>query len=91
MRVSVSGAGNVAQYAVEKAMALGAKVVTVSDSSGTVIDEAGFTAPNGVKCVAEGANMPSTLEAVKVFEQGKVLCAPVRPATRAAWPPRVWK
>ena len=43
MRVSVSGSGNVAQYAVEKAMALGAKVVTVSDSSGTVIDEDGFT------------------------------------------------
>ena len=43
MRVSVSGSGNVAQYAVEKAMALGAKVITVSDSSGTVVDEAGFT------------------------------------------------
>ncbi|MBE0474969.1 NADP-specific glutamate dehydrogenase [Rhodoferax sp.] len=136
MRVSVSGSGNVAQYAVEKAMALGAKVVTVSDSSGTVIDEAGFTpaklaelmevknhlygrvsdyakrtntrfeagvrpwavpvdvalpcatqneldgadaatlVKNGVKCVAEGANMPSTLEAVKVFEAAKVLYAP---------------
>lgn len=136
MRVSVSGSGNVAQYAVEKAMALGAKVVTVSDSSGTVIDEAGFTSAklaelmevknhlygrvndyakrtntrfeagirpwsvpvdvalpcatqnelddkdaavlvkNGVRCVAEGANMPSTLEAVKVFERAKVLYAP---------------
>lgn len=43
MRIAVSGSGNVAQYAVEKAMTLGAKVVTVSDSSGTVIDEAGFT------------------------------------------------
>ena len=41
--VSVSGSGNVAQYAVEKAMELGAKVVTVSDSSGTVYDAAGFT------------------------------------------------
>ena len=41
--VSVSGSGNVAQYAVEKAMALGAKVVTVSDSSGTVYDKDGFT------------------------------------------------
>jgi len=136
LRVSVSGSGNVAQYAVEKAMALGAKVVTVSDSSGTVVDEAGFTASklaelmevknhlygrvsdyaervkvpfhagvrpwnvavdvalpcatqneldeadartlvrNGVKCVAEGANMPSTLEAVKVFEESRVLYAP---------------
>ena len=43
LRVSVSGSGNVAQYAVEKAMALGAKVLTVSDSSGTIIDEEGFT------------------------------------------------
>lgn len=43
LRVSVSGSGNVAQYAVEKALQLGAKVVTVSDSSGTVIDEDGFT------------------------------------------------
>ena len=42
--VSVSGSGNVAQYAVEKAMQLGAKVVTVSDSSGTVYDKDGFTA-----------------------------------------------
>ncbi len=43
MRVAVSGSGNVAQYAIEKAMELGAKVVTCSDSSGTVIDEEGFT------------------------------------------------
>jgi glutamate dehydrogenase (NADP+) len=136
LRVSVSGSGNVAQYAVEKAMALGAKVVTVSDSSGTVIDESGFTAEklaqlmevknhlygrvsdyaertgtqfharakpwgvkvdvalpcatqneldaedarvlvkNGVVCVAEGANMPATIEAVKVFEAAGVLYAP---------------
>ncbi|RJG07658.1 NADP-specific glutamate dehydrogenase [Noviherbaspirillum cavernae] len=136
MRVSVSGSGNVAQYAVEKAMALGAKVVTVSDSSGTVIDEAGFTpeklallmevknhhygrvkdyaekvgarfeagvrpwhvpvdvalpcatqneldlddaktlVKNGVICVAEGANMPSTAEAAAFFEKNGVLYAP---------------
>ena len=136
LRVSVSGSGNVAQYAVEKAMAMGAKVVTVSDSSGTVVDEAGFTpaklaelmevknhlygrvddyarrvgasfqpgvrpwqvpvdvalpcatqneldgqdaqtlVKNGVKCVAEGANMPSTLDAIKVFEESRVLYAP---------------
>jgi glutamate dehydrogenase (NADP+) len=43
MRVAVSGSGNVAQYAIEKAMELGARVVTCSDSSGTVIDEDGFT------------------------------------------------
>ncbi|HEX6734481.1 MAG TPA: NADP-specific glutamate dehydrogenase [Azonexus sp.] len=136
LRVSVSGAGNVAQYAIEKAMALGARVVTVSDSSGTVVDDDGFTPEklaelmdvknrlygrvsdyaarvggrfmpearpwrvpvdialpcatqneldgydarmlvnNGVICVAEGANMPSTAEAVKVFEGHGVLYAP---------------
>ena len=137
MRVAVSGSGNVAQYAVEKALHLGAKVVTVSDSSGTVYDEDGFTpeklaelmevknhlygrvdeyaqrvpgvyfmpgqrpwsipvdialpcatqneldagdaktlVDNGVLCVAEGANMPSTAGAVGVFEQSGVLYAP---------------
>src|SRR5574340_1812175 len=43
LRVGVSGAGNVAQFVIEKAMALGAKVITVPDSSGTVVDNAGFT------------------------------------------------
>ena len=43
MTVSVSGSGNVAQYAIEKAMALGARVITASDSGGTVYDPAGFT------------------------------------------------
>jgi glutamate dehydrogenase (NADP+) len=43
MTVSVSGSGNVAQYAIEKAMALGAKVITASDSGGTVHDPDGFT------------------------------------------------
>ena len=136
LRVSVSGSGNVAQYAVEKAMALGAKVITVSDSSGTIVDEDGFTTEklaelmevknhlygrvndyaertgaafhagvrpwhvpvdvalpcatqneldiddakllvkNGLLCVAEGANMPSTLDAVRVFESNGVLYAP---------------
>ena len=136
LRVSVSGAGNVAQYAVEKAMALGARVVTVSDSSGTVVDQDGFTPEklaelmevknhlygrvsdyaqrvgatflpgarpwgvpvdialpcatqneldaddartligNGAICIAEGANMPSTADAVKLFEAGDVLYAP---------------
>ncbi len=136
LRVSVSGSGNVAQYAVEKAMQLGAKVITVSDSSGTIVDEEGFTPEklailmdvknhlygrvsdyaartgvkfeagvrpwhvkvdvalpcatqneldendaktlihNGVVCVAEGANMPSTIEAAKAFETAGVLYAP---------------
>ncbi|EPD46630.1 MULTISPECIES: NADP-specific glutamate dehydrogenase [Delftia] len=134
--VSVSGSGNVAQYAVEKALQLGAKVVSVSDSSGTVYDQDGFTTEklailmdvknhrygrvdeyaklvgaeflrgktpwhlkvdvalpcatqnelteedakvliaNGVVCVAEGANMPSTIEAAKAFEKADVLYAP---------------
>lgn len=43
LRVSVSGSGNVSQYAIEKALHLGAKVVTASDSGGTVVDEEGFT------------------------------------------------
>ena len=135
--VSVSGSGNVAQYAIEKAMEFGAKVVTASDSNGTVYDANGFTkekllalmdlknekrgrmsefaqqfgleyidgktpwhipvdialpcatqnelneddaktlVKNGVICVAEGANMPSTLEAVDVFlANEQVLYAP---------------
>jgi glutamate dehydrogenase (NADP+) len=136
MRVGVSGSGNVAQYAIEKLLQLGARVVTCSDSSGTVIDEDGFTfeklavlmevknhlygrvaeyaervgarfeagvrpwhvpvevalpcatqneldandaatlVNNGVIAVAEGANMPSTAEAVKLFEHNGVLYAP---------------
>ena len=136
LRVSVSGSGNVAQYAVEKAMSLGARVITVSDSSGTIVDEEGFTPEklailmdvknhhygrvsdyaertgvafqagkrpwhiptdvalpcatqneldvddaailirNGVVCVAEGANMPSTIAAAKAFEAAGVLYAP---------------
>lgn len=42
MRVGISGSGNVAQFAIKKAISLGAKVVTVSDSGGTAIDEDGF-------------------------------------------------
>ena len=137
MRVSISGSGNVAQYATEKCIELGAKVVTLSDSSGTIIDDTGFnteklailmkiknedygrvsdyakqvsgtkfvagTTPwhvpvdialpsatqnelnkddaltllkNGVKCVAEGANMPTTIDAIEVLEKSGVLYAP---------------
>ncbi|MFY9180017.1 MAG: NADP-specific glutamate dehydrogenase [Venatoribacter sp.] len=43
MRVVVSGSGNVAQFAIQKAMELGAHVVSASDSAGTVYDEDGFT------------------------------------------------
>lgn len=136
MRVGVSGSGNVAQYAIEKAMQLGARVITASDSSGTVVDQDGFTPEklavlmdvknnlygriadyanrvkaqflpgvrpwhvpmevalpcateneldgndahmlmaNGVQCVAEGANMPCTLQAVAAFEEARVAYAP---------------
>ncbi len=41
--VAISGSGNVAQYACEKATALGAKVVTMSDSSGFIYDPSGIT------------------------------------------------
>jgi glutamate dehydrogenase (NADP+) len=135
--VAVSGSGNVAQYACQKATELGAKVVTMSDSEGYIYDEAGIDAEklafimeiknvkrgriseyvakyssakfvagsrpwevkvdialpcatqnelngdeakamlaNGVICVAEGANMPSTPEAVEAFQAAKILFAP---------------
>ena len=134
--VSVSGSGNVAQYAAAKAMELGAKVVTLSDSDGTLVCEGGLSEgmlqdvmdfknvqrgrlkdfakqhklkfeagkrpwhvpvdialpcatqneldaedarhliANGVVCVAEGANMPSTLEAVDCFLEAGTLYAP---------------
>jgi glutamate dehydrogenase (NADP+) len=140
MRVAVSGSGNVAQYAIEKAMSLGARVITASDSNGTVVDEAGFTPEklallteikasrdgrvadyaqklgltylegqqpwnvpvdialpcatqneldadaarvliaNGVKAVAEGANMPTTIEATDLFTDAGVLFAPGKAA-----------
>ncbi|AYN27247.1 MULTISPECIES: NADP-specific glutamate dehydrogenase [Buttiauxella] len=139
-RVAVSGSGNVAQYAIEKALSLGARVVTASDSNGTVVDEAGFTTEklarlteikssrdgrvadyakefglvylegqqpwsvpvdialpcatqneldteaartliaNGVIAVAEGANMPTTIEATNLFLEAGVLFAPGKAA-----------
>lgn len=42
-RVAVSGSGNVAQFAIEKVNELGGKVITVSDSSGTIVDESGIS------------------------------------------------
>jgi len=135
--VVVSGSGNVAQYACEKATQLGAKVVTLSDSSGYIYDSEGIDAAklafvmdlknvkrgriveyvnaypqaqfvagkrpwevkadialpcatqnelngeeaamliaHGVRCVAEGANMPSTPEAIMAFQAAQVLFAP---------------
>jgi glutamate dehydrogenase (NADP+) len=138
---TVSGSGNVAQYAVEKLNALGAKVVTLSDSDGTIVDMDGINAgklawvmelknerrgrireyvnqfkgakyldgqrpwcvpcqlafpsatqnevsgedaqqlvKNGCMCISEGANMPSTPEAIEVFLKAKVLYAPGKAA-----------
>ena len=133
--VTISGSGNVAQYACEKATELGAKVVTLSDSSGYIYDADGINADklafvmelknvkrgrikeyadkygcefhegrpwvvncdialpcatqnelneedaktlvsNGCICVSEGANMPSTPEAIEVFQNAKILFAP---------------
>ncbi|APG65882.1 glutamate dehydrogenase [Tenacibaculum todarodis] len=135
--VAISGSGNVAQYATEKATELGAKVVTLSDSKGYIFDADGIDADklafimelknvkrgriseyvkeypnavfnegkrpwsekvdialpcatqnelngeeaktlvaNGCICVAEGANMPSTPEAIQVFQEAKILFAP---------------
>ena len=135
--VTVSGSGNVAQYACEKATELGGKVVTLSDSSGYIYDADGIDAErlahvmyiknelrariseyvkkypnakfvegkrpwevkcdialpcatqnelneseakaliaNGCTCVSEGANMPSTPEAIEVFQHAKILFAP---------------
>ncbi|WP_242131133.1 NADP-specific glutamate dehydrogenase [Aestuariivivens marinum] len=135
--VVISGSGNVAQYAAEKSLQLGAKVLTLSDSSGYIYDEEGIDADklkfvmhlknekrgriseyidqypkakfvkgetpwrvkcdialpcatqnelneedaktlvdNGCICVSEGANMPSTMEAVHVFHDAKILFAP---------------
>ena len=134
--VAISGSGNVAQYACEKATQLGAKVVTLSDSSGYIYDkdgidvqklafimelknvnrgrikeyahrfnceffegqrpwavqcdialpcatqneldgdEAKMLIDNGCICVSEGANMPSTPEAIELFQSAKILFAP---------------
>ena len=134
---SVSGSGNVATYAAQKLIQLGAKVVTLSDSDGYIYDEEGITQKkldwvkklkgekrgriseyakkfpeakyfagkkvwevkvdcafpcatqnellgedaekllkNGVKLVAEGANMPSNIDAVNKFLAAKILYAP---------------
>lgn len=136
--VSISGAGNVAIYATEKATQLGAKVVTLSDSTGWIYDSEGIDlaavkeikevkrarlseyknyrpnaeyhegkfdwsvkcdvalpcatqneldktaaetlVKNGVYAVAEGANMPSTPDAIEVFQSNGILFAPGKAA-----------
>ena len=135
--VTISGSGNVAQYAAEKCIQLSAKVVSMSDSSGTIFDndgideekltfimdlknnkrgriseyikkyptakflknktpweipcdialpcatqnelneqDASYLIKNGCICVSEGANMPCTPEAIKIFKFNKILYAP---------------
>jgi glutamate dehydrogenase (NADP+) len=140
--VAVSGSGNVAQYTVEKVNQLGGKVITLCDSSSTIVDEKGIDTKkcnyvmelknvkrgrikeyadkyktacyegasvwdvirdqgikvdiampcatqnevdashaaalvkNGCICIAEGANMPSTPDAVKIFQENNILYAP---------------
>ena len=135
--VTISGSGNVAQYAAQKAMRLGAKVVTLSDSDGYIHDPEGLDeekmayvfelknvrrgrireyaekypqakyfpgerpwgvpcdialpcatqneieaadaeklVKNGCWCVAEGANMPTTPEAIQIFQSAKLLYSP---------------
>lgn len=138
MTISISGAGNVAIYAAEKANQLGAKVVTMSDSTGWIYDPDGidlnavkeikevkrqrlseyknyrpnskytegrfdWSIPcdvalpcatqnelledgaknlikNGVVAVAEGANMPTSIEATKLLQENNVLFAPGKAA-----------
>jgi glutamate dehydrogenase (NADP+) len=141
LTVAISGSGNVAQYAVEKVNQLGGKVVTLSDSDGTIVDMAGIDAEklafvmelknvkrgrikeyadkykgvqylagkrpwsvkcdvalpcatqneisgddakaliaNGCFCVSEGANMPSTPEAIDLYMEKKVLYGPGKAA-----------
>jgi glutamate dehydrogenase (NADP+) len=143
---AVSASGNVAQYTVEKLLQMGAKTITLSDSSGSIVDEAGidqqkldfvlelknvrrgrireyaekYNVPyypdqsiwdvireqglkvdlafpsateneidgvnaqalvdNGCICVSEGANMPSTLEAIRIYQENNVLYGPGKAA-----------
>jgi glutamate dehydrogenase (NADP+) len=146
LRCAVSGSGNVFQYTAEKITQLGGKVLTVSDSNGTIVDEEGIDAKkladiidlkevqrgrikefaakypkakyyegksvwdvvkdglkidaafpsatqneineehaqamvkNGCFCVSEGANMPSNLAAIKVYQSNNVLYGPAKAA-----------
>jgi glutamate dehydrogenase (NADP+) len=141
LRVAVSGSGNVAQYATEKATEFGGKVVTLSDSSGYIVDEEGISPEklayvfelknerrgrikeyadhyssaiyhegrgvwnvpvdvalpcatenelngddaetllkNGCFCIAEGANMPSTPEAIESIQSAGILYGPGKAA-----------
>lgn len=146
LKVAISGSGNVSQYAIEKINQLGGKVISASDSNGTIIDEAGIDdkklafilelknvkrgrikeyadkykvkyyegksvwdvireegikidvalpcatqneidgeaanalVKNGCICLSEGANMPSNLEAIKIYQENNVLYGPAKAA-----------
>ena len=54
-------------------------------------DDARQLVANGCIAVAEGANMPTTIEATKILQEGGVLFAPARLPTPAAWPPPPWR
>jgi len=144
---AVSASGNVAQYTIEKLLQLGGKVITLSDSNGSIVDEAGVTPEklayllelknirrgrikeyaekykgvvyfedksvwdvirdqgikvdlafpsateneingdhalaliaNGCYCISEGANMPSTLDAIRIYQEDNVLYGPAKAA-----------
>lgn len=81
LRVAVSGAGNVALYAIEKAQQLGARVVTFSDSSGYVVDEAGvdLTLLKDVKEVRRGraADYVAERSGARLVTDGSVWEVPV--------------
>ena len=80
-RVAVSGGGNVAIYAVEKAQALGAKVVTFSDSSGYIVDEAGIDLAlmKDIKEVRRGrvADYAAERSSARMVSEGTVWDVPV--------------
>ena len=77
MKVSVSGGGNVAIYAIEKAQELGAKVLTFSDSSGYVVDE-------------DGVDLELVKE-IKEVQRGRVAdYAAARPSARVIHDGRIW-
>lgn len=140
-KIAISGSGNVAQFAADKCITLGAKVLTLSDSSGFIYDKDGFNQQklselmeiknnqrgrigdllkkfpkmifkenqkpwqipcdvalpcatqneldltdaqllikNGCTVVSEGANMPTTRKAIKLFQENKILFAPGKAA-----------
>ena len=74
--IAVSGAGNVAIYAIQKAQQLGAKcdiALPCATQNELDLEDAKQLVANGVKAVCEGANMPTTLEATEYFQNNGVM------------------